>query len=101
MKLALLTAALFLAACSQSNNLLAGRVQNTVGGHKIVVTDCYRTSVPEPQQGSDGSWQWTPCRDADIHIRAGELEVNGKGYGKIDPADSILVDHGVVSTHKD
>jgi hypothetical protein len=101
MKLALIAAALFLVGCSQSNNLVAGRVQNTVAGHKIVVTDCYRTSVPDPQQGSDGSWQWTPCRDADIHIRAGELEVNGKAYGKLDPTDSILVDHGVVSTHKD
>jgi len=101
MKAAVLASALFLAACSPSNNLLAGRVQNTVGGHKVVVTDCYRTSVPEPQQASDGSWQWTPCRDADIHIRAGQLEVNGKAYGKLDTADSILVDHGVVSTHKD
>jgi len=101
MKFAVLAAVFFLAACSQSNNLLAGRVQNTVGGHKIVVTDCYRTSVPGPQQSSDGDWQWTPCRDADIHIRAGQLEVNGKAYGKLDPADSILVDHGVVSTHKD
>jgi hypothetical protein len=101
MKLALLFSVLFLAACSQSNNLLAGRVQNTVGGHKVVVTDCYRTSVPAPEQLSDSSWRWIPCRDADIHIRAGELEVNGKGYGKLDPADSVLVDHGVVSTHKD
>lgn len=101
MKQAILLAALLLASCSKSNNLLMGRVQNTVGGHKVVVTDCYRTSVPEPQQQQDGSWQWIPCRDADIHIRSGDLEVNGKSYGKIGPADSILVDHGVVSTHKD
>ena len=38
-----------LAACSRSNNLLLGRVEAKVGTHDVVVTDCYRTSVPPPQ----------------------------------------------------
>ncbi len=96
----LLSAAAALAGCSRSNNLLLGRVQNTVAGHKVVVTDCYRTSVPDPQPLADGG-RWTPCRDADILVRGDQLEVNGKSYGKIDAADSILVDHGVVSVKRD
>src|SRR4051794_13804986 len=94
-------AAFFLAACSHSNNLLLGRVENIVGAHKIVVTDCYRTSVPQPEQLPDAAWHYAPCRDADIWIRGDQLEVNGRAYGKIAPADSVLVDHGVVSVNKE
>jgi hypothetical protein len=85
--------------CSRSNNLLLGRVETTVGGHQVVVTDCYRTSVPPPVK-IEGGWQWTPCRDADIHIRKGELEVNGRAYGKIGERDGVVVDHGVVSVDR-
>jgi hypothetical protein len=88
-----------LCGCSRSNNLLLGRVESAVGGHPVVVTDCYRTSVPPPVR-VEGGWQWTPCRDADIHIRNGELEVNGRGYGKIGEHDGVLVDHGVVSVQR-
>jgi hypothetical protein len=38
-----------------------------------------------------------PCRDADVWIRGEELTVNGKSYGQLNPGDSVLVDHGVVS----
>jgi hypothetical protein len=38
-----------------------------------------------------------PCRDADVWIRAEELSVNGKSYGRLKPGESVLVDHGVVS----
>jgi|SRR3954454_4503981 len=85
--------------CNRSNNLLMGRVEAAVGGHPVVVTDCYRTSVPQPEQ-VEGGWRWTPCRDADIHIRSGVLEVNGRGYGKIGDGDAVLVDHGVVSVRR-
>ena len=87
----------WLAGCSRSNNLLMGRVEAQVGGHKVVVTDCYRTSAPGPEQLPDSVWRYTPCRDADVWIRGDQLEVNGKTYGRIGPADSVLVDHGVVS----
>jgi hypothetical protein len=40
-----------------------------------------------------------PCRDADVRIRAGELTVNGRNYGRIEKGASILVDHGVVSVN--
>jgi hypothetical protein len=100
MKPVLLLAALLSIACSRSNNVFMGRVEDTVAGHKIVVTDCYRTSVPAPQQPEKAAWRWTPCRDADIWIRGDELEVNGRWYGKIGVSDAILVDHGKVSVTK-
>ncbi len=101
--LAMTLAILWQAACSHSNNLLFGEVQAQVGGHTVRVTDCYRTSVPPPERLRDingqPSYRFMPCRDAEVAIRAGELIVNGKSYGKIGPNDSVLVDHGVVSVH--
>lgn len=88
--------ALLLSACSRSNNLALGQVQATVGGHTVVVTDCYRTSV-DPPQAVEGGFRFMPCRDADILIRGDELVVNGQSYGRMNPTDPILVDHGVVS----
>ena len=85
---------ILLAACTH-NNLLAGRVEGMVAGHIVVATDCYRTSVPAPE-----AEQWTPCKDADIKIHAGELVVNGQSYGQIGPNDSVLVDHGKVSVER-
>ena len=88
--------ALLLSACSRSNNLALGQVPATVGGHTVVVTDCYRTSV-DPPQAVEGGFRFTPCRDADILIRGDELVVNGQSYGRMNPTDPVLVDHGVVS----
>jgi hypothetical protein len=96
---ACLCAAAFLAACGRSNNLLLGRVEATVGGHTVVVTDCYRTSVPPPWQISDAgapTYRFMPCRDADVVIRGEALTVNGQSYGRLNPGDDVLVDHGVV-----
>jgi hypothetical protein len=88
--------------CSRSNNLLLGRVEAAVGTHTVVVTDCYRTSVPPPRQlpgAAPGqlAWQFMPCRDADVQIRGEDLFVNGRPYGHLAPYDGVLVDHGVVS----
>jgi len=77
-----------------------GRVEESVGGHTIVVTDCYRTSVDPPKtETAEGviAYSFVPCRDAQILIRGDQLTVNGQSYGRIGPTDSILVDHGVVS----
>ena len=97
----LVVASVLLPACSRSNNLLEGRVEALVGTHTVVVTDCYRTSVPQPQKTEDvsgqSSYRFTPCRDADVLIRGNELFVNGRAYGRLKPADAVLVDHGVVS----
>jgi hypothetical protein len=86
--------------CSRSNNLMLGRIEAKVGGHTVVVTDCYRTSVPEPQvsgpPGREGTYRFVPCRDADITIKAGRLTVNGRSYGAIADGDTIVVDHGKV-----
>ncbi len=92
---------LTLTACSRSNNLLLGRVNATVAGHRIGVTDCYRTSVPPPRQLPnlpDGKqvYEFMPCRDADILIRGDELIVNGTSYGTLKHGDVITVDHGKV-----
>ena len=88
-------------ACSRSNNLLLGRVESTVAGHRIEVTDCYRTSVPAPRQLAnlpDGTkvYEFMPCRDADVLIRGEELIVNGRWYGMLKQGDVITVDHGKV-----
>lgn len=89
-------------ACSRSNNLIEGRVEATVGTHAVVVTDCYRTSVPAPQKlaenanGAHDTYRFTPCRDADIVIRDEELTVNGAAYGRLKQSDSVTVDHGKV-----
>ena len=92
---------LFLAcsSCSRSNNLLLGRVEATVGGHTVVVTDCYRTSVTPPEKvggPSEQSYRFMPCRDADVLIRNDELIVNGSSYGLLKQADTVTVDHGKV-----
>ena len=49
-----------MAGCSSSNNLLLGRVEAVVAGHTVVVTDCYRTSVPQPVAEATGA-TFTPC----------------------------------------
>jgi len=93
-----------LAACSRKNNLLMGRVEANVGKHTVVVTDCYRTRVPDPQRLADEAgqavWRYMPCRDADVWIRGEQLTGNGKEYGRLDPSDGVLVDHGVVSIER-
>jgi hypothetical protein len=104
-RLALLVVLLvFLSACSRSNNLFLGEVQAQVGTHTIRVTDCYRTSVPPPERLPDvnaqPAYSFTPCRDADIRVQAGELTVNGQSYGRISETDAVLVDHGKVSVNK-
>src|SRR5689334_11423063 len=86
-------------ACSRSNNVLLGRVEAIVGGHTVVVTDCYRTSVAPPEKiggPSEQSYRFTPCRDADVLIRNDELIVNGNSYGLLKQTDAVTVDHGKV-----
>ena len=89
-----------LGGCSKSNNLLLGRVEANLGTHTVVVTDCYRTSAPEPEKTGEGVYHYMPCRDADVWIRAEEVTVNGKAYGPLNPRDGVLVDHGVVSIER-
>jgi hypothetical protein len=91
---------LLLAACSRSNNLFLGRVETTLGTHTVVVTDCYRTTVPPPERIANGDFHYTPCRDAEVWIRGEELTVNGIAYGHLDPGDGVLVDHGKVSVDR-
>lgn len=95
-----LAAALWESACSRSNNLLMGRVESKVGTHQVVVTDCYRTSVPPPRKLEDAVWRFTPCRDADVLISGEELVVNGRSYGRLRARDAVLVDHSVVSIQR-
>jgi hypothetical protein len=85
--------------CSRSNNVLLGRVEANVGGHTVVVTDCYRTSVTPPEQvggPNEKSYRFTPCRDAEVLIRNDELIVNGNSYDLLKQADAVTVDHGKV-----
>jgi hypothetical protein len=79
--------------------LLFGRVEAVVAGHPVVVTDCYRTSVPAPVQVADGA-TFTPCRDAVVVIRSEQLTVNGAAYGPLAHDARVIVDHGRVSIEK-
>lgn len=90
---------LSLAGCS-SNNLFLGEVRATVGTHAVTVTDCYRFRVDPPRQTADGTYEFTPCRDARITISREELTVNGTSYGPLKPNDRVLVDHGVVTVQR-
>ena len=96
----LFTTALLFAACGRRNNLLLGRVESPLGTHTVVVTDCYRASAPGPQQVDATAYHYMRCRDADVWIRGEELTVNGKSYGRLNPGDGVLVDHGVVSIER-
>jgi hypothetical protein len=92
-----------LAGCGRANNLLLGRVRAELGSHAVVVTDCYRISVPAPRieegEGGRPAYRFKPCRDADVLIRGADLFVNARPYGQLQPQDAVLVDHGVVSIH--
>ena len=98
-----LTIAVALSSCSRSNNLFFGEVQAQVGKHTVRVTDCYRTSVPPPEQlpdvNGEPAYRFMPCRDADVRIVGTELTINGERYGHIGEMDSIVVDHGKVSVN--
>ena len=89
---------LLLAACTRSNNIFLGRVETEIDGHRVVVTDCYRTSVPAPTRlsGTPAGFRYAPCRDAVVVIRGQELEVNGTTYPELRQGDSVTVDHGTV-----
>ncbi len=91
---------LLFASCTRSNNILLGRVEEKVGSHLVIVTDCYRTSIPPAQLLRDDSgkplYRFSPCMDADVVIDDGQLIVNGTHYGALSPGDTILVDHGKV-----
>lgn len=100
---ALSSAITLLGACSRSNNVLLGRVEAPVGGRTVVVTDCYRTSVPtavEDTTGGARTYRFTPCRDAVVVIRGDSLTVNGRAYGPVAVGDTVVVDHGVVRIAK-
>ena len=96
----LLLLVLSLGACSKSNNILLGRVEEKVGSHIVIVTDCFKTSVPPPQLLKSASdkpfFRFTPCLDADVVIDGDQLIVNGRSYGAIKETDTVLVDHGKV-----
>jgi len=89
-----------ISSCSKSNNLLLGRVEQTVGKHTIIVTDCYKTTVPPPQllrsESDKPFYRFTPCLDADVVIDGDQLSVNGISYGAINQSDTVIVDHGRV-----
>lgn len=95
-----LMAAGALCSCGDGNHLLFGEVEAQAGSHMVRVTDCYRWRVPPPQRMADAggraSYRFMPCKDADVQIRGGELEVNGRSYGPIGEGDGVLVDHGRV-----
>src|SRR5260370_8594218 len=98
---AVLTIPMLFSSCSRSNNLLMGRVETSVGGHTIVVTDCYRTSVDPPTTENAGgitTYSFAPCRDAQVSIRGDQLMANGHSYARIGPTNSLLLNHALSPT---
>ena len=91
---------IWIGACSKSNNILLGRVEEKVGTHIVIVTDCFKTSVPPPQlllsANDKPFYRFTPCLDADVVFDGDQLIVNARSYGAIKPSDTVLVDHGKV-----
>ena len=98
--LIVLSVAILFGACNKSNNILLGRVEEKVGSHIVIVTDCYKTSVPPPQFLKSASdkpfYRFAPCLDADVVIDGDQLIVNGRSYGAIRQTDTVTVDHGKV-----
>jgi hypothetical protein len=96
----LLFFALLISSCSKSNNLFFGRVEAKVADHIVIVTDCYRITVPPPEQlkGADNKpfFRYAPCMDADVGISGDQLVVNGRSYGSLSAGDTVMVDHGKV-----
>jgi hypothetical protein len=86
----------FLVNCSDSNDLLFGRVQACVAGHRVTVTDCYRLRAPTPAHESGRRFRYAPCRDAVVVIDGDSLTVNDISRGRLSPGDAIVVDHGEV-----
>ena len=88
---------LALAACSRSNNVLLGRVEADINGHRVAVTDCYQFfGIPEPQKIGQGSYRYAPCKETVVTIQGNSLFVNGTAYGDLGPDDGVTVDHGKV-----
>ena len=95
--IAIAAALLMLAACSRSNNVLLGRVEADINGHRVAVANCYQFfGIPEPQKIGEGSYRYAPCKDTVIALQGNSLFVNGTAYGDLGPDDSVTVDHGKV-----
>jgi hypothetical protein len=98
--LIVLCVAILFGAGNKSNNILLGRIEEKVASHIVIVTDCYKTSVPPAQLLKSASdkpfYRFTPCLDANVVIDGDQLMVNGKLSGAIKQTDTVIVDHGKV-----
>jgi hypothetical protein len=94
---AIASAVLTLAACSRSNNVLLGRVEADINGHRVAVTNCYQFfGIPEPQKFGEGNYRYSPCKGTTVALQGNSLFVNGTAYGDLGPEDSVTVDNGKV-----
>ena len=88
---------LTLAACSRSDNVLLGRVETEINGHRIAVADCYQFfGIPEAKKLGEGSYEYSPCKGTVVALQGDELFVNGTSYGNLAADDSVTVNHGKV-----
>lgn len=94
---AIATALIALAACSRDNNVLMGRVETDMGGHRVTVTDCYRFfGSPQLEKLGAGYYRYAPCKGSMVVMRGDTLFVNGFEHGTLAAGDSVTVDHGNV-----
>lgn len=96
---------LFPACNSSQQNALLGKQQATVGGHTIVVNDCYRTDKAQAEIVIDDKgatvFRFAPCKDSVIEIRNQQLTINGKSYGQIEAGASVTLDHHQLLVNRD
>lgn len=84
-----------LAACGPTNNPIFGRVEATVSGYQVVVTDCYTFSLPQVEKVGGGE-KFAPCPDSVVAISGDSLYVNGQSWGELERYDRVIVTHGQV-----
>ena len=94
---AIATALLALAGCSRDNNVLMGRVETDMGGHRVTVTECYKfLGSPKLEKLGAGYYRYAPCKGSEVVIRGDTLFVNGAQHGTLAAGDSVTVDRGKV-----
>jgi hypothetical protein len=67
----------------------------TLAGMPQPLPIVFRVHLPQPSK-SPTQQRWSPCRDSQIMLANGELQVNGQRYGAISAGAPIVVDHGAV-----
>jgi hypothetical protein len=79
---------------------LLGRYAAELGDHTVIVTDCFRLTMPtvveRESTAGETIYTFAPCRDVEVVIADDLLRVNGALYGALNPASVVLVSEPLV-----